>query len=128
MATWITDGKELIGLILAVIALGGAVAGWFWKRVSANVATNVSGLTSGHAAIQRRLDEVEKDQARLGEDMKAVELRLSRVENRLGSLATKSDVNALAISMAELKVTGAQTAQMVDTLYRGVVDRAERGR
>ncbi|MCB5198581.1 hypothetical protein LGQ03_04960 [Loktanella sp. TSTF-M6] len=125
---WIAGGKELLGLIIGTITLLGVVGRWFWGRVSSRVQSDFSGLTSGHKDIVNRLELVEKDQGRLGEDLKKVETRLSAVENRMGSLATKSDLQALAVSIAKLEVTGAHTAQMVDTLYRGVLANAERGK
>ncbi|SEQ59501.1 hypothetical protein SAMN05428995_105237 [Loktanella sp. DSM 29012] len=128
MMEWITGGKELLGLILAAIGVLGFLGRWFWGRVSSRVKSDFSGLTSGHKEIVKRLEDVEKDQGRLGDELKKVETRLTAVEARMGSLATKSDLQAVVVSIAKLEVTGAHTAQMVDTLYRGVLANAERGK
>lgn len=123
---WITGGKELLGLLLALIAFLGVLGRWFWAKVSNRVKSDFSGLTTGHADIQMRLERVETDQTALRGDMRRVEGHLSTLENRMGSLSTKQDVTALAIGLAEVKATGLATSQMVDSLYRGVVARADR--
>jgi septal ring factor EnvC (AmiA/AmiB activator) len=123
---WVNGGNELLGLVLAAIALLGLVGRWFWGRVSSRVKYNLSGLTSGHDDIKRRLGEVEQEQTSMKDDVRRIDTHLSKLEGQIGSLATKEDVSRLAISLAEVKATGNATSRMVDSLYRGVVGIAER--
>lgn len=123
---WLSSGDKALGLLIATIGLLGGLGRWFWGRVSKRVSEGVSGLTVGHNDITRRLAAVEGDVKGLHDDMRRVEKQMSGVEHRLHSLASKQDLNALAITLAKVEATGDATSQKVDSLYRGVLARAER--
>lgn len=125
---WISGGKELLGLLLGVIALLGIGGRWFWGRVSSRVKSDFSGLTTGHDDIKRRLVKVEEEQAKLRQEVHRMDESLRKFEAHVGSLSTREDVSQLAVALAEVKATSAGTSQMMDTLYRAIMERAGQGR
>lgn len=118
--------EKVVGLTLALFGAILAVVRYFWGRVNSRVETGVSGLKAGHHDIARRLDAVEEDVGSIRSKVEKSERRLHTLEGKLGLLASKEDLALVNINLAKIEATGQATSSKVDSLYRGVIDRAER--
>ncbi len=120
---FLTTGQKFLGVILGLIALIGMIVRTFWKRVSRQVDDGVSDLKVGHGDVLRRLNDVEVDVGQIKDDLTLVKERVTNLDRRMSQ-----DIHEVNVKLARIETTNDRTSNMVDTLYRGVLDRAEKGR
>jgi len=120
---WILTGDKLLGVVVGLVALLGALGRWFWRRVSTQVSEGVSRLSDGHTDIKRRLEAVEGEVKSLTVDVGALQGRMGTMEHRFDTLATSRELHDLALLVTKIGANSEAQSNMVRILY-AAADRA----
>lgn len=129
LLNWVSSVDKLIGFILLLITVSGGVFAWVQRRGRSFVGEEVAPLRSGQLQQAERLEHVERRIDRVDEHLSQLEERTGAIERSLPGLATKEDLSAIRVTMAELGATVVGVGNKVDTLYRAAlaVSRREDG-
>lgn len=119
---WVSSADRLVGFIVAMFGISGAIFAWFQRRSRSFVGRQTAHLSSGQARQADRLSTVEQRLDQMDDHMQSLDKRTSQIEARLPSLATREDVAQINIQMAALQATSTQTASKVDTIYRAALE------
>jgi predicted nuclease with TOPRIM domain len=123
--SWITFGEALFAFLMGIIGAIVALQKWFWGRVNSNVSASMSSLVKGHESIVKRLDTVEGSMGQVREDLERMRGRMNKIETRIESLATKTDLHELTVQVARFGAGVEAQANMTRMLYEAA-QRAEK--
>lgn len=117
----------IVGLVLTLLTTIMGIFVWLERRQRSYVSDMTGGLEEGHRTIDARLGKVERQMGQIDRDIDQVGDRVRTVEAQMQSLATKTDISLLQVSLARQEERSAATDGKVDTIYRAAMVAATEG-